>query len=174
MVFVRGGWSYGRDSSLVGQMISYEYVKRNDAGAAKLLNLFANLHHSDLWYSLFTSILDESIVSKEILPTWFSCSMKTEFDFTQKVPILLDYSLIETRYEISSYAIHPIVHDWCFHLSRTSNDEIAFLAVSVIGSACHSTDSSANWLHRKRLLDHCSHVHFYIGKQPQTFESNER
>ena len=154
--------------------ISYEYVQRNDASAAKLLNLFAYLDHLDLWYSLFTPILDESIVSKELLPTWFSCSMKTEFDFTQKIQILLDYSLIETRYEISSYAIHPIIHDWCFHLSGTSNDEIAALAVSVIGSACHSTDSSAKWLHRKRLIDHCGYVHFWIGKKPQTVENNER
>ena len=154
--------------------ISYEYVRRNDASAAKLLDLFAYLDHSDLWYSLFTPVLHESIVPKETLPTWFSCSMKTEFDFTQKIQILLDYSLIETRYETSSYAIHPIIHDWCFHLSWTSKDDIASLAVSVIGSACHSTDSSANWLHRKRLLDHCSHVHFCIGKRTENLESNER
>ena len=154
--------------------ISYEYVRSTDASAAKLLDLFAYLDHSDLWYSLFTPVLHESMVPKETLPTWFLCSMKTEFDFTQKIRILLDYSLIETRYEISSYAIHPIIHDWCFHLSRTSKDDIASLAVSVIGSACHSTDSSANWLYRKRLLDHCSHVHFCIGKRTQNLESDER
>jgi hypothetical protein len=59
-------------------------------------------------------------------------------------------------------------------LSGTSNDEIASLAVSVIDSTCHFTDSSANWLHRKRLLNHCSHVHFCIEKKPQNLESNER
>ena len=154
--------------------ISYEYVQRNDASAAKLLNLFAYLDHSEIWYSLFAPVLDESIIPKETLPFWFSCSMKTEFDFAQKIQILLDYSLIETRYEISSYAIHPIIHDWCFHLNLTSNDEIASLAVSVIGSACHSTGSSANWLHRKRLAGHCSYVHFWIGKKPQNLERNMR
>ena len=154
--------------------ISYEYVQRIDASAAKLLNLFAYLDHSDLWYSLFTPILDESIVSKETLPIWLSCSIKTEFDFTQKIQILLNYSLIETQYEFSSYAIHPIVHGWCFHLSLTSNDEIASLAIFVIGSACFSTGSSANWLHRKRLAAHCSHVHYWIEKKPQSLERNEK
>lgn len=89
--------------------ISYEYVQRNDASAAKLLNLFAYLDHSDLWYSLLTSVLDESIIPKETLPIWFSHEIKTELDFTQKIRMLLDYSLIETRYDISSYAIHPIM-----------------------------------------------------------------
>lgn len=146
--------------------ISYKHVQHSDASAAKLLNLFAYLDHSDLWYPLFTPVLNESLVRKEILPTWFSCSMKTEFDFTEKIRILLDYSLIETRYESSSYAIHPIIHDWCFHSSPTSDDQIASLAVTVIGSACYSAaDNSAEWLHPKRLTGHCSYVHSWIGKK---------
>ena len=85
-------------SILFTYIISYEYLQRNDASTAKLFNLFAYLDRSDLWYSLFTFIFDESIVSKEMLPTWFLSSMNTEFDFTQKIWILLDYSLIETTY----------------------------------------------------------------------------
>ena len=154
--------------------MSYEYVQRSNASAAKLLDLFAYLDHSDLWYSLFTPALNENLVPKETIPTWFSYTMKTEFDFTQKIQILLDYSLIEARYQSSSYAVHPVIHDWCFYSSPTSGDEIASLAVSVIGSACVSADNSAEWLHRQRLTVHCSHVHSWIRKQYQNLERNER
>lgn len=138
-----------------------------------MFDLFAHLDPSDIWYSLFTSILERTI-AKSLLPTWFSRSVRSESEFIQKIQILLDCSLIEKRCETSSYAIHPIIHDWCFNLSRVSQDEIASLATSVIGSACFSIDDSADWQHRKGLIDHCSHLHFCIEKNPQDFARNER
>ena len=38
-------------------MLSYEDVKRRDPDAAKMLDLWAHLDSSDLWYELFTPIL---------------------------------------------------------------------------------------------------------------------
>ena len=160
--------------------ISYEYVQQKDLSTANLLNLFAYLDHSDLWYSLFTPLEEENgsfiplQVMKKLLPAWFLCSIETEYAFTQKIQILLDCSLIETRYEFSSYTIHPIVHDWCFYLNLASNDEIAVLAVLVIGSACEFTNSPTRWLYRKRLADHCSHVCSWIGKTPQNLKKSKK
>ena len=101
-------------------------------------------------------------------------SVETEVDFSQKIQILLDYSLIERQHETSSYSMQPMIHEWCFELSRASKDEIASLATSVIGSAFFSIDNSADWLHQKRLIDNCSHLHFCIQKNPEYFARNER
>lgn len=123
--------------------ISYEHVQRIDTSAARLLDLFAHLDPSEICYSLFTPILKRTI-AKDILLTWFSSSVKTELDFTQKLQILLDYSMLKPRYETQTYAIHPIIHNRCFSLSRASGDDIASLATSVIGSACFLVDKSTD------------------------------
>lgn len=85
-------------SILFTYIIFYKYMQRNNTSAAKLLNLFTYFDCLDLWYSLFISTFDKNIVSKEMLFISFLFSMKTEFNFTQKIQILLNYFLIETRY----------------------------------------------------------------------------
>jgi tetratricopeptide (TPR) repeat protein len=154
--------------------ISYEYVQRIDPGAARMLDLFAYLDHSDLWHSLFTPVLGGSIVPVEILPDWFLEDVCTEPNFTQKIRTLLDYSLIETRLETLSYAVHPVVHDWCFHMGLASHGEIAPMAVSIIGSACFSIGESADWLYRKRLARHCSRIYIWVEKDSEDMSGYDR
>lgn len=98
--------------------------------------------------------------------------------------ILLGYALIEeaqNEAETSSYAIHPMIHEWCFEMNmiRASNkNEIASLATAVIGSACFSIDdinsADSSPLHQNRLLNHCTHLHSLISKYPQHFARNAR
>lgn len=161
-------------SILCTYTISYEHVQRIDNSAARFLDLFAHLDSSDIYYSLFTPILKRTIAKKHLLPTWFLDSVETELDFSQKIQILLDYSLIERQHETSSYTIQPTIHEWCFESSRASKDETASLATSVIGSACFSIDNSADWLYQNRLIDHCSHLHFCIEKNPEYFARDKR
>ena len=153
--------------------ISYEHEQRIDTSAIKLFDLFAHLDPSGRCYSLFTPIRKRTI-AKDILPTWFSSSVKSRIRFYIEIQKLLDYSLIKPRYEIPACAIHPIIHDWYFRLTRASGDDIASLATSVISSAWFLVDDSTDWLHRRRLVDHCSHLHFCIAKNPKCFAKKSR
>ncbi|KAI9888243.1 MAG: hypothetical protein M1814_000933 [Vezdaea aestivalis] len=135
--------------------ISYKHVQSVDMDAATVLDLFAYLDNTDLWYSLFTPLLtggsiDGGSVPPNLQPEWFRRTFCKELNFTQKMRTLLDYSLLEARYDTSSYAVHPIIHSWCLHVNHR-NDGIALLATSTIISACSSIDGSADWTSRKRL-----------------------
>ncbi|KAI9889394.1 MAG: hypothetical protein M1814_005330 [Vezdaea aestivalis] len=138
--------------------ISYEYIQGIDMDTTRVLNLFAYLDNSDLWYFLFIPALSGERIPLEMLPEWFLRTFRKEVDFIGKIQTLLDYSLIETRYDTSSYAVHPVIHNWCFHVSSRSNNEMGSLAIAIVSAACSSMDSLANWADRKRLSVQSSHI----------------
>ena len=138
--------------------LSYEHVKRRDPDAAKMLDLWAHLNSSDLWYELFAPILDGWIVPKDELPEWFVRSVHKKINFTKRVRVLLSYSLVETQLDSSAYSMHPVVHEWCFHTMTENKLEVALLAIMVVGSACPLRTEPEYWLLERRLLLHCERI----------------
>ncbi|KAI4122850.1 MAG: hypothetical protein LQ338_005584 [Usnochroma carphineum] len=138
--------------------LSYEHVKRRDPDAAKMLELWARLDSSDLWYELFTPILTRRIVPKDKLPEWFVRSVHDKTSFTQRIKVLLSYSLVETQLDSSAYSVHPVVHEWCFHNVTENKADIAPLALMAVASACPSETEPEYWLLVRRLLPHCERI----------------
>ncbi|KAI9893041.1 MAG: hypothetical protein M1814_000925 [Vezdaea aestivalis] len=150
--------------------ISYEHIKRVDTDAVKILDLFAYLDNSDLWYSLFTPLLCKNVVSTD-LPQWFQRALCDELTFKRKMQTLLAYSMIEIRYDLASYAVHPVIHSWCCH-SGNRNKNMSRLAIFTISSACSSMGQTTTWEYRKRLSIHCIYVHSWI-ELTRIFDDNE-
>ena len=72
--------------------------------------------------------------------------------------MLLSYSLAETQLDSSAYSMHPVVHEWCFHTMTENKDEVASLAIMVVGSACPLRTKREYCLLERRLLPHCKRI----------------
>jgi tetratricopeptide (TPR) repeat protein len=82
--------------------------------------------------------------------------------FKTSVKILIRFSMIETKQHEGSYALHPVVQDWCLHIANTGNRMISTkldeLALICVGYSAPST-SERNWLEiQRRLIPHADHV----------------
>ncbi|KAI9891753.1 MAG: hypothetical protein M1814_002503 [Vezdaea aestivalis] len=139
--------------------ISYNHIERKDADAARLLDPFSFFDNTDLWYSLFEPSLSTELLLKYIAPEWFLRSIRNEAVFKEKIQILLDFSLIQTRYISSSYTIHPIVHDWCLYTNVKKNSPIDLLAVYTVASACKLANASTTWTIKERVVRHSNRCH---------------
>ncbi|KAI9810451.1 MAG: hypothetical protein M1827_006227 [Pycnora praestabilis] len=150
--------------------LSYEHVKKRDPDAAKMLDLWAHLDSSDLWYELFTPILSGQIVLKDKLPEWFARTVHEKTNFTQRIRTLLNYSLVETQLGSSAYSMHPVVREWCFHTMTENKDEVAPLAIMAVGSACPLTTEREYWLLQQRLLPHCKQILRWLQSDLQSVQ----
>jgi hypothetical protein len=65
--------------------------------------------------------------------------------------------MIETKQHEGSYALHPVVQDWCLHIANTGNRMISTkldeLALICVGYSAPST-SERNWLEIHDALFH--------------------
>ncbi len=138
--------------------LSYEYVKKRDPDAARILDLWAYLDASDVWYELFLSIPIFQGPKEAVLPAWFVFNVLDKTNFTQRIRSLLKYSLVEAKTGSSAYFMHPVVHEWCFHTMTEKRDEVAPLAVMVVGSACAEAQDPESWVWRRRILPHCERI----------------
>ena len=138
--------------------LSYEHVKKRDPDAAKLLNLWAYLDASDVWYELFLWIIPLQVTKEALLPAWFMLNILDKSTFTQRIRSLLKYSLVEGKTDASAYSMHPVVHEWCFRTMTENRDEVAHLAVMVVGSACPGPTDPESWVWQRRLLPHCERI----------------
>ncbi|KAF7158691.1 hypothetical protein CNMCM6106_005481 [Aspergillus hiratsukae] len=75
---------------------------------------------------------------------------------------LIGFSLIETKQQEGSYAMHPVVQDWCLNIASTSNHmnltQLNELALICVGYTVPST-SDRNYAElQRRLIPHANYV----------------
>ncbi|OOQ89534.1 hypothetical protein PEBR_07820 [Penicillium brasilianum] len=138
-------------------MISYYEIQKRDPHAAKLLLFLAHFDNRDIWYDLIKSSHNSSEV-----PVWLERSILSGLTFRTSVRNLLNFSLLETNQQVGSYSIHPVVQDWCIHLSNTDKNadsiqrnELALISVG--HSVLSSHDRNCSEL-QQRLIPHVNHV----------------
>ena len=130
-------------------MISYERVTHANPTAAKLLQLWSYLDHQDIWYELFHRGSQGCLEC-----SWFQDLVQDEISFKKVIKTLLAYSLVQSRRDIESYSIHPVVHDWCTETISYGKADLLMLACTVIGFAVPRHTETEYWLSEQRLIPH--------------------
>ena len=135
--------------------ISYNAVQEKNQAAANLLLLWAFLDNRDLWYGLFAAACSVSTVAARRLSEWIGDIASNELKFSQAIQILRNYSLIEDIKDLTSYATHPVIHRWAYHFQGENfREELAQLAVIIIGLAVPDSSSRDYSIMQRRLLPH--------------------
>ena len=153
--------------------ISYRRVEHANPTAARLLQLWAYLDHQDIWYEMFSR---GSRGCQDC--RWLQDLGSSEIEFKRTMSALLAYSLVESRQDMESYSVHPVVHDWCAETISDNRVEFLMLAFLVFGFAVPSNAEREYWLSQQRLIPHAEHCmwqshHIEIGDVTDYSESND-
>ncbi|KAL4744554.1 hypothetical protein BDW72DRAFT_208926 [Aspergillus terricola var. indicus] len=110
-------------------IITYQEIQKHDPTAAQLLLLLAFFDNQDIWFKLIQSGLDSSDP-----PPWFEMAVSSKLVFKTKVKALVKFSFVKTKQEEGSYTLHPIIQDWCCHITASNNitnqlHKLAFISV---------------------------------------------
>ena len=81
----------------------------------------------------------------------------SEIEFKRTMSALLAYSLVESRQDMESYSVHPVVHDWCAETISDNRVDFLMLAFLVVGFAVPSNAERGYWLLQQRLIPHAEH-----------------
>ncbi|RYO80051.1 hypothetical protein DL764_009945 [Monosporascus ibericus] len=146
---------YGDRSIWTTWTISFKAIQKTNEAAANLLLLWAYLDNRDLWYRLLAAAGERSAVVAEHLSKWLQDIPSNELKFTDAVQLLRNYSMIEGMQGLSSYATHPVVHKWAFHVQdQEQRMVLARTAILVVGFAVPHNSTKEYWTTQRRLLPH--------------------
>ena len=148
-------YNYGDRSIWTTWTISFKAIQKTNEAAANLLLLWAFLDNRDLWYRLLAAAGERSAVAAKHLSKWLQDIPSNELKFTDAVQLLRNYSMIESMQGLSSYATHPVVHKWAFHVQdQEQRMDLARTAVLVVGFAVPHNSTKEYWTTQRRLLPH--------------------
>ncbi|KAL2822881.1 hypothetical protein BJX63DRAFT_426718 [Aspergillus granulosus] len=157
---------YQHGNILQTWLVSYQEVQRRDPTAAALLLLLACFDNRDIWYELVKSSRGYTAS-----PAWYEMAVKNEIAFKARMGTLLGFSLLESKQQEESYALHPVVQDWCLHVAGTRDTASLFneIALVSVGNMVprESNRDFANI--QQRLLPHADHlvsrkIHYFPAK----------
>ncbi|KAJ5642527.1 hypothetical protein N7490_006527 [Penicillium lividum] len=103
---------YTQGNMLQTWMISYHEIQKRDPNATNLLLLLARFDNRDIWYELV-----ENASNSSDIPDWLKRVISSGLAFKLSVKPLVEFSLLEIKQQEGSYAMHPVVQDWCFHVA---------------------------------------------------------
>jgi tetratricopeptide (TPR) repeat protein len=107
---------YPERSVLTTWKMSYKQVEKVNELAARLLDLWAFLDHSDVWVEL---VLAGSITAAQHhSSTDLVFAQATMLSLQHAIGILAQYSMVNTAAADQRHTIHPVVHAWCLHNTR--------------------------------------------------------
>lgn len=86
--------------------LSYSRLQTEDPKAADFLKLLAYFDNQEFWYELFHAGLSEH------QPMWLQSSLAEQASFESVMRTLIEYGLVEIRFNSCSYSMHNCVHDW--------------------------------------------------------------
>ncbi|OWT42401.1 protein kinase subdomain-containing protein [Pochonia chlamydosporia 170] len=148
---------YPQGNMLQTWMISYCEIQKRDADAAKLLLLFARFDNRDIWYEL----INGSRYSPNV-PIWLQRTISSGLAFKASVKTLIGFSLLETKGQDESYALHPVVQDWCIYLASIDKDvdfrKFDELALISVGYSVPSPSARNYAQLQQRLIPHANYV----------------
>jgi tetratricopeptide (TPR) repeat protein len=135
--------------------ISYQAIREQHEDTANLLLLWSFLHNKDLWYGLFSEPRKNDWKASEMLTKLIGNIASSEIQFTGAMRLLRNYSLVEEITGTTSYATHPVVHQWTRNSQgRQFGPELSKLAVVVVGMSVPRHDDLDYYTLQRRLLPH--------------------
>ncbi|KAF1826804.1 uncharacterized protein K489DRAFT_125754 [Dissoconium aciculare CBS 342.82] len=156
---------YAERSVLTTWKMSYTQVQNVDALAARLLDQWAFLHHSDVWPELLSSRSDDPSAVSLDHPIDDAFSRMTEASLRHAIGSLKHYSLLSVGAEDARHFIHPVLHTWCLHNieSAEARQELLGRALQVVVSFAKGMPTSATKDERLRLVSHARTVGRRVG-----------
>ncbi|KAK9604817.1 hypothetical protein V6Z93_002768 [Aspergillus fumigatus] len=136
--------------------VSYREVQNRDPTAAALLLFLACYDNRDIWYELIQS----SYNNCTDIPDWLHTAALNELAFKSSLRTLIGFSLIEIKHQEGSYAMHPVIQDWCLHVAATRNQLIRLdeLALVSVGYMVPNRDNGNYARLQQRLLPHANYL----------------
>jgi tetratricopeptide (TPR) repeat protein len=134
--------------------LSFDRIKQQNELSAMLLRFWAYLDNQDIWFELLRDADSED-------PKWICELTEDELSFNGAIRVLSEHGLVEShsspleRIEARGYSIHSCVHSWSTHvLNEKWDNELAKLALKLVGSRIPGDEDAKWWLTQRRLLRH--------------------
>ncbi|CAD0055388.1 unnamed protein product, partial [Aureobasidium pullulans] len=149
-------------SVLTTWKISYEQVRSRSEGASNLLKLWSFLYADDLWYDLVAC--SKTLASHVVVPKWLLLLAENKLEFNRAMGLLIKYSLVESKMETRSYAMHSVLHSWCLHVAQHDSEKGDFRrqASCIVGQAMPPLEMDEFWILQRRLLPHAQTIMRFV------------
>ncbi|KAJ6125876.1 hypothetical protein N7471_010369 [Penicillium samsonianum] len=151
------GRQYQQGNVLQTWMISYLEIQKRDPNAADLLLLLSRFDNRDIWYELVESGRHSSSV-----PGWLKKAISSGLAFKISVKSLIGFSLLDAKQQEGSYAMHPVVQDWCLHIASANKNvnsmKLTELALISVGYTVPSASDRHYSELQRRLVPHANYV----------------
>jgi tetratricopeptide (TPR) repeat protein len=135
--------------------ISYQAIRDKHAPTANLLLLCSFLDNKDLWHGFFAAAHANSTVVARMLSKWIGDIAGSKLEFSRAMQLLRNYSLVEEVEQTTSYAMHPVIHQWAYHSQgKHFVIELSRLAVVTVGCAVPDEFARDYYVLLRRLLPH--------------------
>jgi tetratricopeptide (TPR) repeat protein len=135
--------------------ISYHAIREKHEHTANLLLLWSFLDNKDFWYGLFKAAYKRGPITTRTISKWIGEVANSEIQFTGAMRLLRNYSLVEEITGTTSYATHPVVHQWTRNSQgKHSEKKLMQLAVVVVGQGAPLDDIPNYYALQRRLLPH--------------------
>ncbi|RAK97337.1 Pfs, NB-ARC and TPR domain protein [Aspergillus ibericus CBS 121593] len=152
------GHQYQQGNLMQTWMVSYRDIQMRDPDAAEVLLLISHFDNRDIWYELV-----KSGGRHPNAPAWLTRAVSSALAFKAIMRTLIGFSLVETSQRDGSYALHPVVQDWCLEVSRKGNEEslTLFRELALLSVGYMAIGLGDKQLHRnyRRLLSHAKFIH---------------
>ncbi|KAF2818243.1 FabD/lysophospholipase-like protein [Ophiobolus disseminans] len=146
--------------------ISYQAIRDKHEATANLLLLWLFLDNKDLWHGLFAAACRRSTAAARMLSGWIGGIVGSELEFSRAMQLLRNYSLVEEAAETTSYATHPVVHQWARHSQgKHFAIELSRLAVVAVGWSVPASSTRDYSTLQRRLLPHAQACSRQIAKR---------
>ena len=146
--------------------ISYQAICKRHKHTANLLLLWSFLDNKDLWHGLFVATCMRSTVAARMLLAWTGDIASSEVKFGQAMKLLRKYSLVEEVIDSTSYATHPVVHQWAHHSQgQHFATGLSRLAVVAVGWAVPARSTRNYAALQRRLLPHAQECSSQVIKR---------
>lgn len=158
-------------SVLTTWKISYEQVRSRSEGASNFLKLWSFLYADDLWYDVVAC--SKALASHVVVPKWLLLLAEKKLEFNRAMGLLIKYSLVESKMETRSYAMHSVLHSWCLHIAQHDSEKGDFrrLASCIVGQAMPPLKMNGFWLLLRRLLPHAQTILRFVQDEKNTILS---
>ncbi|KAJ5623136.1 protein kinase subdomain-containing protein [Penicillium lividum] len=145
---------YKQGNMLKTWMISFREVQKRDPNAAALLLLLARFDNRGIWYELIRNASNSYDV-----PDWLNKAISSKVEFNYHVQPLIAFSLLDKKQQQGSYAMHPVVQDWCIHSASILDTlvdpvQLSELALICVGYSVPSSSERGYTDLQRRLLPH--------------------
>jgi tetratricopeptide (TPR) repeat protein len=159
---------YSNGDLVTTWLVSYKEIQRKSPSAARLLLLLAYYDNQDIWYDLIHNALKNE---RETGPSWLFEVASSRAKFSRAIRFLLHFSFVQSKPYLSSYSLHPVVHDWCraYIKGKDIEKEAVRIAILSVGFSCVFSHQREYWISQQRLLPHANRMLEFLKDSQSSF-----